>query len=154
VRFEELQADSLGPFFAGKYLGRGLARLDWNRDGKEDFAVSHIGSPAALVVNRTQGAGHFLALRFRGVAGDRDAIGTTVRVTAGGRTLTSQLTAGDGYQASNERRLVVGLGNAAHIDKLVVRWLSGVEQTFSNLSADMDVLLIEGRSELVGMPGQ
>jgi tetratricopeptide (TPR) repeat protein len=153
-RFVELPASSLGEFFERKYLGRGLARLDWDRDGKEDFAVSHIGSPAALVVNRTPRVGHFLALQFRGVACDRDAIGTTVQITAGGRTLMSQLTAGDGYQASNERRLVMGLGNASHIDKLVVRWLSGVEQTFSNVAPDRDVMLVEGRAELVSMPGK
>src|SRR6185295_9603512 len=99
--------------------------LDWNRDGKEDFAVSHIGSPAALVVNTTPRVGHCLALHLRGVTSDRDAIGTVVRVTAGGRTWTSQLTAGDGYQATNERRLTFGLGDAARIDTMEVRWLSG-----------------------------
>jgi thioredoxin-like negative regulator of GroEL len=149
-RFVELKGSSSpGRFFDGKYLGRGLARLDWNRDGKEDFAVSHIGSSAALVVNRTEGAGHFLALRFRGVTGDRDAIGTTVRITAGGRTITSQLTAGDGFQATNERRIVVGLGNTTLIERISVRWLSGNEQTFENVPVDSDFLLIEGRNELI-----
>jgi tetratricopeptide (TPR) repeat protein len=151
-RFLQLAAASLGRFFEGKYLGRGLARLDWNRDGKEDFVVSHIGSPAALVVNRTEGAGHFIALRFVGTAGDRDAIGTTVRVTAGGRTSTSQLTAGDGYQASNERRLVVGLGTATTIEKITVRWLSGSRQIFDNVAVDEDLLLIEGRSDFIRLP--
>jgi hypothetical protein len=108
-----------------------------------------MGSPAALVVNRTAGAGHFLAIQFRGVTRDRDAIGTRVRVTAGGRTQTSQLTAGDGYQASNERRLVVGLGDATRIDQLVVFWLNGAEQTFFDLPADSDLLLIEGRDLLI-----
>ena len=153
-RFVELKGSSSpGKFFDGKYLGRGLARLDWNRDGKEDFVVSHIGSPAALVVNRTDGAGHFLALRFRGVTCDRDAIGTRALVTAQGRTWTSQLTAGDGYHATNERRLVFGLGNATGVDRLVVRWLSGTEQTFTDVPADADLLLIEGRNELIRMPG-
>ena len=154
-RFAELAGSSSpGKFFEGKYLGRGLARLDWNRDGKEDFVVSHIGSPAALVVNRTEGAGHFLALRFRGVTCDRDAIGTTARVTVAGSTRMGQLTAGDGYQASNERRLVFGLGDAILVEKLHVRWLSGTEQTFTDVPADADLLLIEGRNELidVGLP--
>ncbi|HEY2250087.1 MAG TPA: FG-GAP-like repeat-containing protein [Planctomycetaceae bacterium] len=149
-RFAEIEASSLGTFFEGKYLGRGLARLDWDRDGKEDFAVSHIGSAAALAVNRTAGAGHFLALRFRGVTCDRDAIGTTVQITAAGRTRMAQLTAGDGYHASNERRLVFGLGSATTVEKLHVRWLSGIEQTFEDVSADADLLLIEGRNNLIG----
>ncbi len=153
-QFVEITAASLGKFFEGKYLGRGLARLDWNRDGLEDFAVSHIASPAALVVNRTTGAGHFLALQFRGVTCDRDAIGTTVRISAGGRTATAQLTAGDGYQASNERRLVIGLGDATHVDGLHVRWISGMEQTYRDISADADLLLIEGRDESFPVPGR
>jgi thioredoxin-like negative regulator of GroEL len=152
-RFAELPASSLGTFFEGKYRGRGLARLDWNRDGKEDFVVSHIGSPSALVVNRTEGTGHFLALQFRGVISSRDAIGIIVQATAGGRTWTSQLTAGDGYQASNERRLVFGLGEVTSVEKLHVRWLSGTEQTFRDVSADADLLLIEGRNELIRLPG-
>jgi tetratricopeptide (TPR) repeat protein len=152
-RFIELKGSSSpGKFFDGKYLGRGLARLDWNRDGKEDFAVSHIGSPAALVVNRTEGAGHFLAIQLRGVKCDRDAIGTHIEVTAEGRTRISQLTAGDGYQATNERRLVIGLGNATRVDRLMIRWLSGTEQAFRDFSADVDVLLIEGRDELIRLP--
>jgi hypothetical protein len=152
-RFVELKGSSSpGAFFDGKYLGRGLARLDWDRDGREDFVVSHIAAPAALVVNRTEGAGHFVGLRLRRVVGDRDAIGTTVRVTAGKRTVTSQLTAGDGYQASNERRLVVGLGNATLIDRLSIRWLSGNEQVFENSEVDADFLVIEGRNELIHLP--
>ncbi|HTI49320.1 MAG TPA: FG-GAP-like repeat-containing protein, partial [Planctomycetaceae bacterium] len=60
--FEELRGESPGPFFAGAYLGRGLARLDWNCDGKEDVVISHLDAPAALLTNMTHGARHFLAL--------------------------------------------------------------------------------------------
>jgi len=147
-KFVELTGPSLGEFFAGKYLGRGLARLDWNRDGREDFAVSHIAAPAGLVVNRTATDGHFLALQLRGVTGERDAIGATVHVTAAGRTTMQQLTAGDGYQANNERRLVFGLGGAASVDQVQIRWLNGTEQTFADVPADAEYVLIEGRPEL------
>src|SRR5204862_536023 len=33
-RFEEPKRQLLGAYFGGKYLGRGLARIDWNRDGR------------------------------------------------------------------------------------------------------------------------
>ena len=65
-RFDEVPAQSLGEFFQTKRLGRGLARIDWNRDGREDFVVSHMNAPAALVTNRTAGAGHFIAIRLCG----------------------------------------------------------------------------------------
>ncbi|MDB5386824.1 MAG: tetratricopeptide repeat protein, partial [Planctomycetaceae bacterium] len=54
ARFTELRVEVLGPYFQGKWLGRGLARWDWNRDGKEDFVVSHLATQAALVTNETR----------------------------------------------------------------------------------------------------
>ena len=61
--------------------------------------------------------------------------------------------AGDGYQATNERRLVVGLGEATHVDKVVVRWPSGVEQTFDDLPVDSEILFVENRQQFTLMPG-
>ena len=109
-RFVELVSTGLGPFFQETHLGRGLARLDWNRDGLDDFAVSLIGEPAGLLTNQTQGSGHFLAIQLRGTISSRDAIGTSVEITVSDRKFVKQLTAGDGYQASNERQLRFGLG--------------------------------------------
>src|SRR5262249_52955891 len=129
-RFEELKADSLGPFFAGEYLGRGLARLDWNRDGREDIVISHLDVPAALLKKTTSHRGHFLVLTLVGTESARDAIGTSVRCTAAGHTRYRQLTAGDGYMASNERRLVFGLGDQSEVDELSIRWPTGREQTY------------------------
>ncbi len=71
-----------------------------------------------------------------------------LRFTAGGRSRVKQLTGGDGYQASNQRLLVLGLGDDPGIAELVVRWPSGREQTFRDLAAGGEYLLVEGRSEL------
>jgi len=145
-RFEEVEAEKLDPWFATELLGRGLAVLDWNRDGREDFAVSHIDAPAALLTNCTSPVGRLIAIQLRGTQSARDAIGATVDVTSGDRTWTRQLTAGDGYQASNERRLVFGLGELTRIDSLTIRWPSGVTQSVTVSETGSDWLIIEGRS--------
>lgn len=147
--FQELHADTLGPFFDQLLLGRGLARLDWNRDGREDVAISHIGSPAALLTNQTSPAGHFLTLQLRGITGSRDAIGTIVRLKCNGRTLTRQLTAGDGYQASNQRQLVFGLGDSTQNAELEIRWPGGATQTFTDVAVDAEYIAVEARGTLV-----
>jgi hypothetical protein len=144
-RFVELPAATVGEFFAGKYLGRSLARLDWNRDGLEEACISHLNSPAALLLNRTRDHGHYLAVRLVGVDSDRDAIGATVHVISGGRESKRQLMAGDGYQASNQRRLVFGLGTSEQIEAVNVNWPSGLSESFSNLEIDEEYVLIEGR---------
>jgi len=148
ARFAELPPRELGEYFERFLLGRGLARLDWNRDGREDFAVSHLDSPASLVSNESPDVGHFLALELRGVKSSRDAVGAIVRVQAGGRTRMQQITAGDGYYASNQKQLIFGLGGSESVDELVVRWPSGFEQRFSGIPVDREFLLVEGRSEL------
>jgi tetratricopeptide (TPR) repeat protein len=144
-RFVELKADRAGSYFSNKLLGRGLARVDWNRDGREDFAVSHLESPVALVTNETAATGHFLAVSLRGVRSSRDAIGSIVTVRSGTRRWIQHVTAGDGYHASNERRLVFGLGSASRADEVTVRWPSGVTQAYRSLSAGSEWLFIEGR---------
>ena len=151
-RFEELSAESLGPFFGREVLGRGLARMDWNRDGREDVVISHLDAPAALLTNRTERAGHFLVIRLRGVRASRDAIGATVRVRAGNRTWTQQLTAGDGYQASNQRQLVFGLGERDRVDELILNWPSGLRQSFASPPIDTELLAIEHRQGLLRVP--
>jgi hypothetical protein len=147
VQFQELKPTELGTFFQTPRLGRGLARLDWNRDGLEEAAVSSLDQPFVLLENLTQNHGHRLVVRLTGTKSSRDAIGTTVRVKTKGQTLVRQLTAGDGYFASNQRTLVFGLGDAKQIESLEVTWPSGVHQLFEGGVADQEVHLIEGQPE-------
>lgn len=143
ARFDEVPPETAGEFFRREYLGRGLAKLDWNCDGLEDVVISHLDVPAALLTNRTHSPGHFLAVRLCGVLASRDAIGTTVTVRSGEQTWMQQLTAGDGFLASNQRQLVFGLGQHTQVDELTVRWPSGQTQTFPNQSLDVIVILVE-----------
>lgn len=151
-RFAELLPATVGPFFAGEYLGRGLARLDWNRDGRDDFVISHLKSPAELLTNTTSTTGHSLAIQLRGITTDRDAVGSIVTVTVGSRRLVRQLSSGDGYQASNQRQLVFGLDHAEQIDRLEVRWATGITQVFAAPAINTENLLIEGREAAVVLP--
>jgi tetratricopeptide (TPR) repeat protein len=151
ARFVELAPATVGEFFSRRFLGRGLARLDWNRDGKEGAVFSHIGAPAALLTNETSGAGHYLALNFRGVETERDAIGVVATVKFGKRTSVQQLTAGDGYQASNQRQLIFGLGDANQADEVSIRWPSGKTHVFKDLAADAQWIVIENADAPVRM---
>jgi len=148
-RFADQTPRTAGEYFHEKYVARGLARLDWNRDGREDFVVSHLDRPVALVLNETPPVGNYLTVHLRGVQSNRDAIGARVTVVAGEQVLTRQLIAGDGYMASNERLLLFALGKHETIDKLTVVWPSGGVQGFHGLPANREVVLLEGFSEPV-----
>lgn len=143
-RFMEFPREKIGPYFEQKWLGRAAARLDWNRDGLEDLVVGHLFEPVALLTNTTAATGHHLSVQLIGTESNRDAIGTMVHVRIGSRTIVRQLTAGDGYQCSNERRLIFGTGSASQIDELTVRWPSGRVQTFTDVAVPASWILREG----------
>jgi hypothetical protein len=142
-RFAEAPADGLGPYFAGRYLGRSMARLDWNRDRREDVAISHLDVATSLLLNATANAGHSVALRLVGTTSSRDAIGAIATLQVQGRTIVRHLTAGDGFQASNQRLLVFGLGEETRVDGLTISWPSGLQQQFADLPVDSELLLVE-----------
>lgn len=151
-QFREVLSERSDSYFSGRYLGRGLARLDWNRDGREDFAVSHLHSPAALVSNETPDTGNAMTIRLIGTFSGRDAVGTTVTMNSTGRSRMRQLTAGDGYQASNERALIFGLGERTIAEEIMIRWPAGSEQRLTDLKAGFEYHVIEGRSTVVAIP--
>jgi hypothetical protein len=91
-------------------------------------------------------------VQLRGVRSSRDAIGAEVAIEAAGRRRTQWLTAGDGYQASNQRQLVFGLGAEERVQKLHVRWPSGLRQEFADLAADQALILVEGSPRATRLP--
>lgn len=143
-KFHELMPDSVGRWFADKYLGRGLARVDWNRDGLPEFIVSNINSPLALMKNVSINTGHFLKVKLIATQTARDAIGARVSLQLGDRSVTRQLVSGDGYMASNERVVNFGLAGSDRIDRLVVHWPSGAKTTLESLPADSALKIVEG----------
>jgi tetratricopeptide (TPR) repeat protein len=151
ARFEELAARSVGPFFEELRLGRGMARLDWNGDGREDLAISHLESPAALLTNSTPATGTPLVIQLRGVSVDRDAIGTHVSLTTSAGKQTRQITAGDGYQANNQRQLVFGLGADTRAATLEILWPNGTRQVFENVPGNQQWFVCEGRDQLLSL---
>jgi len=109
--------------------------------------VGNLDSPTALLTNHTAAEGNFLAVQLIGTISAREAIGATVDVRIGDRTLSRQLVAGDGYQAANERQLIFGVGAADVVD-LLVRWPSGRSEVFENVPTSTFWTAVEGRSEL------
>ncbi len=147
TQFLEVTPDEAGDYFEKKFLGRGLAKLDWNQDGLTDFAVSNIGSLASLVTNTTEDAGHFINIRVHATTSSRDAFFTQVEVYTDQQHWTRQLLAGNGYHASNERVLQFGLGSVVDVKSVHVRWPSGAETLIETPGVDCTLELVEGKRQ-------
>ncbi|XZE19062.1 FG-GAP-like repeat-containing protein [Pirellulaceae bacterium SH449] len=144
-RLSVVPGEEIGSFFTTKHLSRALAKLDWNRDGLVDFVVSNILEPSMLVSNRTQNAGRYLNVRMIGTESPRIPIGAIVTVVTDAGEWTKQLTAGDGYQCSNERVIQFGLGSVDSINKLTIQWPSGRISEHLVDGINTEIMCVEGQ---------
>lgn len=146
-QFVEVPAGALGEFFHSRYLGRGLATLDWNRDGLSDVGISHIHAPFALLTNETAAVAQPLVIRLAGRSGCREPTGAVVVAqTAAGPQIRLQ-TAGDGFLVTNEDGLHFAIPREEAAVTVEVRWPGGTRETWPRVPAGREILLIEGRAE-------
>ena len=142
--FEELIPQELGGWFKKKFLGRGLARIDWNMDGHPEFVVSNIGDPASLLTNKSTDVGNQISVRLHATTTSRDALGTRLRIVRNDVTNERQLYGGDGVMACNERLVQFGLGAASTIDRLEIEWPSGAQSVVNNPTINSVLTITEG----------
>lgn len=150
--FHEVPPRQLGSYFQTPVLGRALARLDLNRDGRPDAVISHLDAPAALLQNETIADGRWLTLQLIGRTSSRDAIGAMVKLECSGRTVHQQLTAGDGFQACNQQLLLFGVADARKVDRLTIEWPSGQNDQFHEVKTNQHWLVREGDRKLLLSP--
>jgi len=141
---------------------RGIAIADFDNDGDLDLVVNHNPGDntvaerrrATFLRNDVGARRSWLAVELQGTEANRDAVGATVAVEAGGMRQVRQVTAGAAYASQNSRRVYFGLGQAEHVDRLTVRWPGGRQQDYENVEARRLVRVVEGESLQVGaLPG-
>jgi hypothetical protein len=138
-----------GPVLSVRTTARGACFADYENNGKVDAYVVNLGSKGTLLRNVSTNTGHWLAIKLKGsstgktgTGSNRDGIGARVEVFAAGKRQTAERVAGSGYLSQNDERLHFGLGTAKTVDKLIVHWPSGRDQTLENLTVDR-VLTVE-----------
>jgi hypothetical protein len=92
---------------------------------------------------------HWLEVELTGRKSNRDGVGARVTLRTGGKTLTREVTAGDGYASQSMLRLHFGLGGGlggnGRVDELTVRWpASKTVQTFRDVPIDRILHITEG----------
>ncbi len=139
--FEDVSREA-GQVMSVRTTARGACFADYDNDGKMDAFVVNLGAKGTLLHNVSTGAGHWIAIKLVGTKSNRDGIGARVEVFAASKRHTAERVAGSGYLSQDDNRLHFGLGAATTIDKLIVHWPSGREQTLEKLGVDR-VLTVE-----------
>jgi tetratricopeptide (TPR) repeat protein len=109
---------------------RGAAVADFDNDGRLDLVVTALGERAKLLRNVSTPEGRWLMLRLVGRASNRDGLGTVVRLTLDdGRVLVNHATTSVGYASSSDPRVHFGVPRYRTVERVTLRWPSGVSQT-------------------------
>ena len=139
--FEDVSAQS-GSVFEQRWVGRGLATGDLDNDGRIDAVVATNDGPAYLIHNATVSNNHWLMLNLIGHKSNRDGIGSVIKITTskGGQYATVSTTGS--YLSASDKRVHFGIGPDTAVQKVEIRWPSGVIQTLTSVKADQ-ILRVE-----------
>ena len=145
--FEEVGA-AAGPALTTPRVGRGSAVGDIDNDGGVDIVVNTLDGPPLLARNDGSGRGHWLSVQLIGDPArrcPRDAIGSVVFVTAGGRRLRGEVASGRGQVSQSDLRVHFGLGTATAVTALEVRWANGPAVTYEVPGVDRLIVIDQAR---------
>ena len=89
---------------------------------------------------------HFLGVQVRGRLSNINGIGTRLELHGDWGVQVREVRAGEGYGIQNSLTKIFGLGATSVIDRLVVKWPSGITEEYLSPAADQFLQVTEGET--------
>ncbi len=129
--------ETMGPDFTFTGYQRGAAFVDLNNDGFMDLVVTSLGERPRILINNALNGNHWIMFDLKGRVSNRNGIGALIKVvTASGRALYNHVSPSVGFMSSSDRRAHFGLGAESRIDRVEIRWPSGIVQRIAHPAVD------------------
>ncbi|EKV03514.1 integrin/UnbV like protein [Leptolyngbya sp. PCC 7375] len=127
---------------------RSAAVADYNNDGFLDLLeTTYANDPTYRLLENTGNNNNWILIDLEGTVSNRDGIGATVYVTAGGVTQMRQQAAGQHHRTQDDKRIHFGLGDKDIISEIRIKWPSGIEQVLNNVNPNRVLQIIEAESQ-------
>jgi len=125
----------------------GNALGDTDNDGYPEIVVNNIDHENVFVwKNNTNTSNNWLKVELEGTTSNRNGVGSFIEISINGNKQYRYTCLGEGYLSQNSGNEQFGLGTAASIDYVKVKWLSGIEDTYYNVTVNQSLKIVEGAS--------
>ena len=115
---------------------------DLNNDGFLDFQ-----SGTTLKIN-SGNSNKWLKLNLQGIQSNRNGIGARVEIYGAWGKQIRDVRSGEGFKYMSSLNVHFGIGQATTIDQVIIKWPSGVIDTYNNVSPNQRLSVIEGSATL------
>lgn len=126
--FQDVSSTAGSDFLVAR-AHRGCAFADFNRDGRVDVVVSSLGDVPELWENISPAQNTWLILHLTGTKSNRDGIGAEIRIGDQSNHMTTAV----GYASSSHFGVHFGTDTKTVLDRIVIRWPSGIRQQLTNV---------------------
>jgi hypothetical protein len=157
---KEFQDVTTAGGFGHLQKGHGVGFADFENSGNQDvyevMGGAYVGDTSFNVLYHNPGStNRWLKLKLEGTKSNRAAIGARINVTVqtpnGPRHIYRTVNSGGSF-GSNPLRQEIGLGNAAKIESVEIKWpASGIRQVLTELELDHSYRVREGDSKALPM---
>jgi hypothetical protein len=143
-RFQDVSAQ-MGSGIAEKFSSRGAAFGDYDNDGDIDALVLNLNDVPSLLRNDGGNQQNWIKIKLIGTQCNRTAIGARVRVLTGKHAQMDEVHSGSSVMSQDDLRLHFGLGKAATVDLIEVKWPTTQKiERFTQVKANQILTIREG----------
>lgn len=143
ARFEDASERVGSEFVKAARAHRGCAFADFNQDGRIDVVTSSLGERPELWQNVSPSSNSWLLLKLIGAKSNRDGIGAVIRIG----DQTNHMTTSVGYASSSYFGVHFGLGQRQQVERVEIRWPSGIRQVLSNVKTNQVLVVREAGAD-------
>ena len=138
-------SETTGAYFTEALVGRAAATADYDNDGDTDIVIMNSNQRAVLLRNDGGNQKNWLGLKLVGSQNNRDGIGAKVTLSTGEMTQMREGKSGSSYASGSDTRLLFGLGQNQHVEKISIVWQSGTTQVLENVSINQTLTIVESK---------
>ena len=128
-----------GKYFSQKYVGRGTAISDYDRDGDPDIFITNHGGPGILLRNDGGNMNNWLEVRIAHTVAGGYTGGIKMKLVTGDEIQVREYGSQGSYLSQHSMTVHFGLGGYEYADTLKITWPDGMQRIITHLKSNQIV---------------